>query len=258
MQDIFSNLITLWDSYHNAILSLLKGVGILVLGLYIASFARSRIKTILQNKDQTLAGFIAQVVFVALLILSCITALGTLGIQTNSIVALLGTAGIAIALGLQNSLSNLASGVIIIVLRPFKTGDFIEFGSISGIVQSVSLFHTILLLDDQTQAILPNETIAKGNIINHSSTYIKPMTWRISLESPKDSIEIQEILQNILSSFDSFIQPPLIKITSVKNNLYTFDITALFKSNESKENCFLIFTRQIKTHFPTFEISLKD
>lgn len=257
MQNVFSYLIALWNSYQDVLIALFKGLGILVLGLYLASFAKSRIKTILQHKDKTLAGFIAQIVFVSLLILSCITALGTLGIQTNSIVALLGTAGIAIALGLQNSLSNLASGVIIIVLRPFKTGDFIEFGSISGIVQSVSLFHTTLLLDNKTQAILPNETMAKGNIINHSNTRIRPTTWKFSLESPKDSAEIQKILQNALVSFD-LTQPPSVKIVLVRNSFYIFHIVLSFREYKLKEEAFLSFTHQIKAHFPTFEASIKD
>lgn len=258
MQDLFSYLITLWNSYQGALITLLKGLGILIFGLYLASFAKTRIKTILQHKDQTLAGFIAQVVFVSLLILSSITALGTLGIQTNSIVALLGTAGIAIALGLQNSLSNLASGVIIIVLRPFKTGDFIEFGSISGIVKSVSLFHTTLLLDNKTHAILPNETIAKGNIINHSNNRIKPTTWKISLQTPKDSQEIQSILQNILLSFEAFTQTPLVKIVCVKNDFYVFNLVLSLKNNQVKEELFSTFIQQIKTHFPDFKASIQD
>lgn len=257
MQNLLSYLAILWDSYQDLLIALLKGFGILVIGLYLASFAKSRIKSILQHKDQTLAGFIAQIAFVSLLILSCITALGTLGIQTNSIVALLGTAGIAIALGLQNSLSNLASGVIIIVLRPFKAGDFIEFGSISGIVQSVSLFHTTLLLDNKTQAILPNETIAKGNIINHSNTRSSLATWELTLETSKDAKEIQKILESTLLSLESLIQTPLVKIISVKNNSYVFHIVLSFKECKREEG-FLALTHQIKTHFPTFEVSIKD
>lgn len=258
MQNFFSYLMTLWDSYQGVLIALLKGVGILVLGLYIASFAKTRIKAILQHKDKTLAGFIGQIAFVSLLILSCITALGTLGIQTNSIVALLGTAGIAIALGLQNSLSNLASGVIIIVLRPFKTGDFIEFGSISGVVQSVNLFHTTLLLDNKTQAILPNETIAKANIINHSTTRVRPTTWKFSIESPKDLIETQRILENILLPLEYFTQSPAVKIISVRNNFYVFHIVLHLKEYKLKEEVFSTFTNQAKTYFSTFDASIKD
>lgn len=258
MQNLFSYLATLWNSYQDLLIALLKGFGILVIGLYLASFAKSRIKSILQHKDQTLAGFIAQIVFVSLLILSCITALGTLGIQTNSIVALLGTAGIAIALGLQNSLSNLASGVIIIVLRPFKAGDFIEFGSISGVVQSVSLFHTTLLLDNQTQAILPNVTIAKGNIINHSSNRIKSTTWEFTLETSKDAKEIQKILESTLLSLESLNQTPLVKMISVKNHAYVFHLVLSLQNSQVKEELFLSFTRQIKAHFSDFEASIKD
>lgn len=258
MQALFSYLVTLWDSHQDALIALLKGSGILILGLYLASFAKTRIKAILQHKDKTLAGFVGQVVFVSLIILSCITALGTLGIQTNSIVALLGTAGIAIALGLQNSLSNLASGVIIIVLRPFKAGDFIEFGSISGVVQSVNLFHTTLLLDNKTQAILPNETVAKGNIINHSTTRARPTTWKFSLVSPKDLIETQKVLENILLPLEYFTQPPLVKINSVRNNFYVFHIVLSLKEYRLKEEVFSIFTDQAKIYFPAFDASIKD
>lgn len=258
MQNLFSHLITLWDSYQDVLIALLKGFLILIFGLYLASFAKTRIKSILQHKDQMLAGFIAQIASISLLILTCITALGTLGIQTNSIVALLGTAGIAIALGLQNSLSNLASGVIIIVLRPFKAGDFIEFGSISGIVKSVSLFHTTLLLDNKTHAILPNETIAKGNIINHSNNHTKPIVWKISLQTSKNLQEIEDILQNALLSFESFTQTPLIKIVSIKNDSYIFNIVLSLKDRQSKEELFLTFIQQIRTHFSDFEASIRD
>lgn len=255
MQDLLTYLSTLWDSYQGIFFVFLKGVSIFIFGLYIAYFARSRTKVILQNKDRTLAGFIAQIVFASLLILSCITALGTLGIQTNSIVALLGTAGIAVALGLQNSLSNLASGVIIIILRPFKTGDFIEFGSISGVVESVSLFHTTLLLDNQTQAILPNETIAKGNIINHSTAQTKSITWQVSIQSPKQINEIQDILQNALppSNRDSIIQ-----LISIKDDLYVFKIIFSLRDAKSNQDLFSLFVHQVRTSFSTFEASIKD
>lgn len=257
MQDLLSFVINLWDMHQGALIALLKGLGILVLGFYVASFAKSRITSALQHKDQTIAGFIGQIIFVSLLILGFITAIGTLGIQTNSIVALLGTAGLAIALGLQNSLSNLASGVIIIILRPFRAGDLIEFGSISGIVQSVSLFQTTLLLENNKRAIIPNETIAKGNIINHSNHPTKPLIWKLSLETSKSLKEIQSLLEKIFLLLNSCIQNPSIKIISAKNHFYVFSITLSIKGG-AKEESLSVFIEQIKAHFQNFEISIRE
>lgn len=148
-----------------AIISL-KLIILMILGYYLSRFFAKKIKKALQEKDIVLANFLSQVVFIGINIVVIIAAFGTIGVQINSIIAVLGTAGVAIALGLKDSLSSVASGIILIILRPFSAGDTIEFGSLTGKVEAINLFNTTLRLPDGKLAIIPNSNIASANVIN--------------------------------------------------------------------------------------------
>ena len=254
------NLLNLWQSYGDYFLSFLKSGFILALGILLAFFIRRKIKQAFLQKDEILGNFIAQVVFVCLLILSVITMLGTLGIQTNSIVALLGTTGLAIALGLKNSLSNLASGIMLIILRPFKKNDLIEIGQTAGQVKSVNLFQTTLNLPNGTQAIIPNETIAKATIINHATPPGKKLKWNISLDWQGDMKILRQNFLDALSSCKSILDEPSpsLKITSLSNEKYTLSIQLWISNLSSQDALLQDFTQQLKIPISNIEILSKD
>lgn len=169
---MWQDIIELWDKALPFMKSFgliaLKIVILLVVGYYLSRFIAKKIKKALEPKDKMLANFLSQVVFIGINVAIIIAALGTAGVQTHSIIAVLGTAGIAIALGLKDSLSSVASGIILIVLRPFVHGDTIEVGSLLGKVEAINLFNTTIRLPDGKLAILPNSNVSQANVINHT------------------------------------------------------------------------------------------
>ena len=151
-------------------IKLLGAIAIFVIGRLLIKAAVTVIKTVMTKSktDETLVGFTGNVLYAAGLVFVVIAALGQLGIQTTSIAAVIGAAGLAIALSLQGSLGNLASGVMIIALRPFKLGDQIETAGKAGRVTDINIFTTELKTDDNKRVIIPNGKITGDVIVNHN------------------------------------------------------------------------------------------
>ena len=152
-------------------LNVVGAVLILLIGRWAAKIVRKVIQNVMVRTkvDMTLISFVASLSYVALMAFVILAALGQLGIQTTSFIAILGAAGLAVGLALQGSLSNFAAGVLMIVFKPFKVGEFIEAGGASGIVEKIEIFTTTLKSPDNKIIIIPNSKVGGGNIINHSS-----------------------------------------------------------------------------------------
>lgn len=191
-----------WPWLHTAIMALIKVGLILAIGWYLAYFFSKKVRKMLSKHDEILANFVAQVVFIVIIIACIISALAALGVQTASILAVVGTAGLAIALALKDSLSSLASGIVLIVLRPFKKGDVIEVNGISGFVESLNLFNTFVVLSDGRMAILPNKNIATANIINATKLHLRRVDWNCKIEYDDNIKEIREILTSVIHSLN--------------------------------------------------------
>ena len=181
----------------------LKVLVLIFIGWYLAHFLSARVKKVLIKRDDILATFSAQVVFISIMILTVITVLGTLGVQIASILAVVGTAGLAIALALKDSLSSIASGIILIVLRPFKIGDQVEIGGISGKVESLNLFNTTLCLADDKIAILPNRNIASANIVNATKSPIGRIEWVCGVGYGSDIQKVRDVITDVLLSMEN-------------------------------------------------------
>ncbi len=144
---------------------------ILVIGQWVAKIAGKLVETAMHKAkvDNTLISFAKSAVSVLIIIFTLIAALSQLGIQTTSLIALLGAAGLAIGLALQGSLSNFAAGVILMLSRYFKVGDTVEAGGVTGVVKGIQLFNTIFLTSENKIVILPNSKITGDKIIIHES-----------------------------------------------------------------------------------------
>lgn len=178
----------------------LKAIAIIIAGYYVSKFVRYRIKKYVGKHDEILASFLSQVIFVLSFIVMIVAALGTVGVNTNSIIAVLGTAGVAIALGLKDSLSSVASGIILIVLRPFKKGDLIEFDKFIGSVDSINLFNTTLLLNDGKYAIIPNSNISRANVINVNFNDQRRIELIIGIGYSSDIQLVKELIIDIFNT----------------------------------------------------------
>ena len=152
-------------------MNLLAALAIFFIGRWVTTRVVTLMKTALTRAkvDKTLVSFLGNVANIGLLILIIIAALGKLGIPTTSVTALIGGAGLAVALSLKDQLSNFAAGVLIILFRPFKVGDFIRVNGFEGIVREIKMVQTSLSTPDNEEVVLPNSMVMSNSIVNRSS-----------------------------------------------------------------------------------------
>ena len=154
-------------------------LAIWIIGKWVAQRLSRLSKRLMERArvDATLVHFLGNIIYIILLVVVAIAALDYLGIKTTSLLAIFGAAGLAVGLAMKDSLSNFASGVMLILFRPFKVGDFIEAAGTAGIVEGIGIFATSMRTGDNRAIIVPNSRLYQGNIINFSA---KP-TRRIDL-----------------------------------------------------------------------------
>ena len=151
-------------------LSLILALAILVIGRQIVKILIRVITVALEKSktEETVRVFVTNLLNTLLMIVVFIAAINQLGIETTSIIAILGAAGLAIGLALQGSLANFAAGILIVVYRPYKVGDYIEAGSHAGTVKDIQIFSTVLTTPDNKIVVVPNGSIMNGSIVNYS------------------------------------------------------------------------------------------
>ena len=161
----------MWELLTVFGLKVLAAIAVFVLGRWVATTLKDLLRKMMGKAkvDETLTTFIGNLAYIALMTIVIIAALGQLGVQTTSFIAILGAAGLAVGLALQSSLSNFASGVMMIFFRPIKVGDFVEGGGVEGTVKEVQIFTTVLLTSDNKTIIIPNSKITADKIVNYSS-----------------------------------------------------------------------------------------
>ena len=177
--------------------NILAGLGTIIIGFWLSSKASSIVRkqmSTLHRVDKTLAPILASIIRYAGFILTLVVALGQFGVQTTSIIAVLGAAGLAIGLALQGTLSNVASGIMLLLLRPFSVGDWIETNSISGTVREIGLFATQIDTFDNIYITVPNSSIWSATIINNSRHQIRRMDLDIGIGYNSDLNEVEKAL----------------------------------------------------------------
>ncbi|EHL15057.1 mechanosensitive ion channel family protein [Peptoanaerobacter stomatis] len=228
---IFSNI-------KKAVPNIIIAVLFFIIGYVIAKILRKKIRTMMNiaNMDVTLAGFLSQVLFFCVLIVISIASLSILGIPSSSFIAALGGFGIAVGLALQSNLSNFASGIIIIIFKPFKVGDYIETkDQISGTVRTISIMNTALDTTDNKKIFIPNSSLTTNYVVNYSKNDIRNIILNIKISYDADHNRAIEILKSILENSKYTIQGAdviceinelsiyyvnILAKTSVKNNSY--------------------------------------
>jgi small conductance mechanosensitive channel len=192
----------------------LKGLIILVVGWYAAKLLRAGIGKAMGRKkaDPALISFISTLVYVVVLSFVFVSALGRFGIQTSAMVAVIGAAGLAIALSLQGSLANFAAGIIIIILRPFRAGDFVDVSGTSGFVEEVNLLASIIRTPDNKTVIVPNANITGGNIVNYSKKDTRRVDLVFGIGYGDDIQKAKNILEDILKSNERVLDDPAYKV----------------------------------------------
>ena len=192
-------------------LNVIAALLVLFIGRWAAKIVRRLIHNVMARTkvDVTLISFVSSLSYVALMAFVIVAALGQLGIQTTSFIAILGAAGLAVGLALQGSLANFAAGVLMIVFKPFKVGDFIEAGGASGSVEKMEIFATTLKSPDNKIIIIPNSKVGGGNIINHTSEPTRLVDIQIAFHYKDDMAKIERLLREILDSDERILKAPV-------------------------------------------------
>jgi small conductance mechanosensitive channel len=188
----------------------LAAIAILVIGWFVARFATGLVRKGMAraNVDATLSKFISSLTYMLLMIFVVMAAISKLGVETASFIAVLGAAGFAVGFALQGSLSNFAAGVMILIFRPFKAGNFIEAGGTTGVVQEVGIFHTILTTPDNKKVIVANSSITGGNITNFSAMETRRVDMQFGIGYGDDIKKAKEILQRLMAADARVLKDP--------------------------------------------------
>lgn len=183
---------------------------IFVIGRWIAKGVTGLLGRIMRRRgiDDMLVNFLSAVIFSILLVAVIIAAIGQLGIQTTPLIAVLGAAGLAVGLALQGSLGNLASGVMLVLFRPFQTGNFVEAGGTSGTVMEVGIFNTVLNTPDNRRIIVPNSMITSDTITNYSAYDTRRIDLIIGVDYTDDLKVARDTMVNTITSHGKVLTEP--------------------------------------------------
>ncbi|MBW2432857.1 MAG: mechanosensitive ion channel [Deltaproteobacteria bacterium] len=193
---------------------ILAALAVFIIGRWIVKYFRRLIRRVMERRevDPTLSKFLINLAYAVLLTFVILAALGMLGIQTTSFIAVLGAAGLAVGLALQGSLSNFAAGVLLIIFRPFKVGDFIEGAGVAGVVEEIQIFTTQMVTPDNKTIIIPNAQITSGNIINYSTKGTRRADMVFGIGYQDDIDKARGIISEVLSQDERVLKDPPVQI----------------------------------------------
>jgi small conductance mechanosensitive channel len=185
-------------------------LAIFIVGRWIARWLTNMVRKVMakSSMDEMLINFLGNIVYMILLLAVVMAALDHLGIQTTSLLAVFGAAGLAIGLALKDSLSNFSSGVMIILFRPFKVGDFVEAGGASGVIEEVRIFATIMKTGDNREIIVPNSQIYSGTIVNYSAKATRRIDLVFGIGYDDDIAKAKQIMDDIMKQDDRILSDP--------------------------------------------------
>lgn len=178
--------------------------------------------------DPTLKPFFKSILSIVLKILLFITVLGMLGVQMTSFIALLGAGGIAIGMALSGSLQNVAGGVVLLALRPFRVGDFIETQGHSGTVKSIGIFHTTLTTGDNKTVVLPNAPVSNDPLVNFTSQDRRRAELIIGIGYGDDIDQARDIIRGLIEADERILKnpEPVIAVTALADSSVNFIVRA--------------------------------
>jgi small conductance mechanosensitive channel len=190
--------------------AILMALIIFVVGKWIAGAIKNKLRSTMEkrNVDPALISFGTSIIYYVLMIAVVLAAVQQVGFQTTSLVAVLGAAGLAVGLALQGSLSNFASGVLIIMFRPFKIGDFIDAGGQAGVVQEIGVLVTIMKTPDNKKIIQPNSAIMSGAIVNVTANDTRRVDMTVGVSYSDDLDKVQNIILDVLNADSRVLQDP--------------------------------------------------
>ncbi len=215
----------------------LKIIGALIIfyvGRLVAKGLRDLIEKalVLQKVETTLVHFARSSVYYALMAVVILAAIGNLGIQTTSFLAILGAAGLAVGLALKDTLSNIGSAVVILVFRPFKVGDYVHAGGAEGTVDKISLFTTTISPVDNRLIIVPNSAITAGNITNFSTKPVRRVDHTVGIAYDADIRQAKDVMYDVIAKSSHTLSDPepLVAVKELGDSSVNFTVRAWVNS----------------------------
>lgn len=190
--------------------TLLKALLVFIVGRLVISLLNRLVRKILsrRNIDPSVKTFVGSLVNVLLIVLLAVSIVAILGIETTSFAALLASAGVAVGMALSGNLSNFAGGLIILLFKPFKVGDYIEGQGESGTVREIQIFHTILTKPDNKVVYIPNGALSGGAITNYSREPLRRVDWTFGVDYGEDYQKVKGVITSIIARDTRILQEP--------------------------------------------------
>lgn len=246
--------------------SLLLAAVIAVAGRYLIKFANRLFARMLERHDvePTVQSFLKSFVNITLMMLLIIMIVSTLGVNTTSLAALLASAGVAVGMALSGNLQNLAGGIILLFLKPFKVGDFIEVQGVSGIVKAIQIFHTVLTTTDNKEMFIPNGALSSGNITNYTKNELRRVDFTVGVEYGTDAEKVKEVTLGILHGDSRILADPapFVRLGALSDSSIDFTVRVWVKASDYwdvffdlKERIYAVYNEQgIGFPFPQLQI----
>lgn len=229
-------------------------VGKVVVGMLVSVFGKIMAKS---KYDDMLVDFLKSILNAVLMLFVIVAALDRLGVDTTSLVAILGAAGLAIGLSLQGSLQNFAAGVMLLVFRPFKKGDFVEAGGTAGVVNNITIFTTIMITPDNKEIIVPNGNIYSGNITNFSAKPTRRVDMVVGIGYDSDLKQAKQLLEEMVAADERILAEPApqVAVSELADSSVNFVVRPWVKSADYWGVLF-DFTEAVKVKFDEAGISI--
>ena len=257
MEDAMKEGMSLLTSYG---LKIIGAILILIVGKMIANWVQKRVAAWLSRSgkfDQTLQGFLSNLARYVVLIVTFLAVLGQFGIETTSLIAVLGAASLAIGLALQGTLSNVAAGVMLLVFRPFKAGDFVETAGIAGSVKSITLFVTELATGDNVQILVPNSQVWGTIVKNYSHHSTRRVDLVLGIDYGDDIDKAQSVVQQVVKA-DSRVMAdpaPMVVVGNLGESSVDLTIRVWCQAGDYWPLKFDL-TKQLKQQFDTEKLTI--
>lgn len=229
-------------------------IGRFIVNILVSAFGQVMAKS---KYDEMLINFLKSIVKAILMLFVIIASLNQLGINTTSLAAILAAAGLAIGLSLQSSLQNFAAGVMLLVFRPFKKGDFIDAGGVAGSVKSIGVFSTVMNTPDNKEIIIPNGNIYGGNIINFSAKDTRRVDMKFGIGYGDDLLLAKKLLEEMVAADERILAEPApqIAVAELGDSSVNFVVRPWVNSSDYWGVMF-DFTEAVKLRFDAEGISI--
>ncbi len=240
-------------------IKIIAALAIFIIGKWVSKWLTAVLRKMMRRSkvDETLVSFLGSLTYVGLMTFVIIAAVGELGIQTTSFVAIIGAAGLAVGLAFQGSLSNLASGVLLVIFKPFKLGDFVEGGGVMGVVEEIGIFTTVLKTPDNKKIIVPNSKITGGNIVNYSAEDKRRVDLVVGVSYEDNLDKVRRVLQDIIAADNRILEDPAptIGVAELADSSVNFAVRPWVKTADYWD-VFFALNETIKKRFDAEGISI--